>query len=123
MLPIPSSGKRDWEDRARPVAAPSSPPSTPFPPPPHARPTPDVTLPPGMDDRRCRELFARYVKARQLVGEQTDDITYEKLVASLSKQASSIMAEHGARAVDFQVVVRGDRVVLKAKPLKGGTGK
>jgi hypothetical protein len=73
-----------------------------------------------MDDRECRELYARYLKARQLVGESNDDVTYERLVTSLSKQASAIMNQHSARGVQFHVVVRGDKVVLKAKPLKPG---
>lgn len=71
-----------------------------------------------MDDRQCRELYTRYLKARQLVGEKNDDVTYEKLVSSLGKQAAAIMSQHGARGVEFNVVVRGDKVVLKAKPLK-----
>jgi hypothetical protein len=75
---------------------------------------------PGMDDRQCRDLYARYLKARQLVGASNEDVTYEKLVSSLSKQATAIMSEHGARGVEFHVVVRGDKVVLKAKPLKSG---
>ena len=83
-----------------------------------AHPAPD--LPPGMDDRECRQLYARYLKARQLVGESNDDVTYERLVSSLSKQASAIMNQHSARGVQFHVVVRGDKVVLKAKPLKPG---
>jgi hypothetical protein len=84
--------------------------------PPAAAPAP----PPGMDDKQCRELYTRYLKARQLVGEKNEDVTYEKLVSSLNKQASAIMTQHGARGVEFHVVVRGDRVVLKAKPLKPG---
>ncbi|HTE50617.1 MAG TPA: MXAN_5187 C-terminal domain-containing protein [Kofleriaceae bacterium] len=81
-----------------------------------ARPAPP--LPPGMDDRQCRDLYSRYLKARQLVGEKNDDVTYEKLVSSLGKQAAAIMTEHGARGVEFHVVVRGDKVVLKARPIK-----
>ena len=73
-----------------------------------------------MDDKQCRELYSRYLKARTLVGEKNDDVTYEKLVSSLSKQATAIMTQHGARGVEFHVVVRGDKVVLKAKPIKTG---
>ena len=79
---------------------------------------PAPPLPPGMDDRQCRDLYSRYLKARQLVGEKNDDVTYEKLVSSLGKQAAAIMTEHGARGVEFHVVVRGDKVVLKARPIK-----
>jgi len=70
-----------------------------------------------MTEKQCRELHARYAKARELVGDKSD-VSYDKLLATLNKQAPAIMKEHGARAVDFQVVVRGDKVVLKAKPVK-----
>jgi hypothetical protein len=70
-----------------------------------------------MNEQQCRDLYARYVKAREMVG-QASDMSYEKLVSSLGKQAPAIMKEHGAKGVEFNVVVRGDKVVLKAKPQK-----
>ena len=84
-----------------------------------ARPAPHAppAIPPGMTEKQCRELHARYAKARELVGDRSE-VSYDKLVATLNKQAPAIMKEHGARGVDFQVVVRGDKVVLKAKPVK-----
>lgn len=74
-------------------------------------------IPPGMSEKQCRELHARYAKARELVGDRSD-VSYEKLLTTLNKQAPAIMKEHGAKGVDFQVVVRGDKVILKAKPVK-----
>ena len=70
-----------------------------------------------MTEKQCRELHARYTKARRLVGDPSE-VSYEKLLTTLGKQAPAIMKEHGAKGVDFQVVVRGDKVVLKAKPVK-----
>ncbi|HYU16896.1 MAG TPA: MXAN_5187 C-terminal domain-containing protein [Candidatus Acidoferrum sp.] len=112
----PAEPVRPAEPVARPVVSPVKTP----PPRPKAPPRPAVAPPPGMNDKQCRELYSRYVKARQLVGETTEDVTYEKLVSSLTKQADAIMSEHGAHGVEFNVVVRGDKVVLKAKPLKPG---
>ncbi len=94
----------------------------PTPPAPEApRPAPPrpaaAPVPPGMTEKQCRELHARYAKARALVGDRSD-VSYDKLLATLNKQAPAIMKEHGARGVDFQVVVRGDKVILKAKPVK-----
>jgi hypothetical protein len=74
-------------------------------------------MPPGMSEKQCRELHARYTKARELVGDRSE-VSYDKLLATLNKQAPAIMKEHGAKGVDFQVVVRGDKVILKAKPVK-----
>lgn len=71
-----------------------------------------------MDEKQCRDLYTRYIKAKKLVGEKTDGISYDKLVSSLGKQAPSIMKQHGARGVQYSVVVRGEKVILKAKPIK-----
>jgi hypothetical protein len=70
-----------------------------------------------MSEQQARELYARYNKARQIVGDRSD-VSYDKLMSSLGKQAPAIMKQHGARSVEWQVVVRGDKVVLKAKPVK-----
>jgi hypothetical protein len=71
-----------------------------------------------MSEKETRELYDRYVQARKLVGESTANLTYEKLVKQLDKQASQIMAQHAARAVEFSVVLKDDKVILKAKPRK-----
>jgi hypothetical protein len=74
--------------------------------------------PPGMSEADADKLFKRYVKAKKLVGEQTTGVTYDRLMRSLNKQAPKILKDHNANGVDFEVVVRGERVVLKAKPKK-----
>jgi hypothetical protein len=93
--PIPSAAQK-----------PPAPPAAAAPPP-----------PPGMSEAQARELHARYVKARQMVGEK-EPVAYDKLMATLGKQAPTIMKEHGAKGVEYQVVVRGEKVILKAKPIK-----
>jgi hypothetical protein len=74
--------------------------------------------PPGMSESDGRKLYDRYVKAKKLVGEKTDGLSYDKLMKSLSKKAPAIMSKHKASGVDFNVVVKDDRVILKAKPKK-----
>lgn len=76
------------------------------------------SLPPGMSEEKSRQLYQRYKKARKLVGGRTDDMSYEKLMGQLRKQAPKIMEQHRAKAIDFNVVIKGDKVVLKAKPKK-----
>ncbi len=80
-------------------------------PPPAGKPPP-----PGMTERQSRDLYNRYVQARKLVGERTDNLSYDKLMSTLNKQAPKIMQQHRAKGVEFNVVVKGDKVVLKAKP-------
>ena len=113
---------------APPARKKAAPPPTPKPPPPRQRARPAAKPaanppPPGLDQNQSRQLFDKYVKARQLVGERTDNVSYDKLMRSLNKQAPTIMKKHGAKGVDWKVVIKGDKVVLKAKPIKGGDGK
>ncbi|HTM22903.1 MAG TPA: MXAN_5187 C-terminal domain-containing protein [Kofleriaceae bacterium] len=99
---------------------PPRPPPPPPPPKPPAPPPPPRKLgpPPGMSEQQARDLHARYVQARKLVGEKTDDVTYDRLMATLHKQAPKIMADHKASGVEFNVVIKDDKVILKAKPKK-----
>ena len=100
--PLPAPGSRS----AKPVAAKPQ------------RPRPSKNAPPGMTAAQTRALFQRYIAARKKTGERTDNITYDKLVSTLSRQAPKIMKKHGVAAVDFSVSIKGDQVVLKAKPKK-----
>ncbi|MCL4224199.1 MAG: hypothetical protein KJZ91_06935 [Myxococcales bacterium] len=71
---------------------------------------------PGMSEADTRALYARYIKARQVVGEKTDPMSYDKLVRTLSSQAPKILEQHKAAGVEFNVVIKDNKVVLKAKP-------
>ena len=71
-----------------------------------------------MSVSESQALYSRYKKARELVGENTSNLSYNRLMSSLNKQAPKILKDHKASGVSFDVVVKGDRVVLKAKPKK-----
>ncbi len=71
-----------------------------------------------MTEDAGRDLFSRYVQAKKVVGEPTDSLTYESVMSSLARQAPKIMATHNAKAVQFGVVIRDGKVVLKATPKK-----
>lgn len=74
--------------------------------------------PPGMTEDESRKLYRRYVQARKLVGERTDNLSYDRLMRTLNRQAPQIMQQHQATGVQFGIVIKGDKVVLKAKPKK-----
>lgn len=110
-----------------PAAKPPPRPAAARPPPPARRPAPrprarartadpSAPPPPGMSESQARELYKSYVQARKLVGESTDKLSYGKLMNSLNKQAPKIMQQHKAKGVEFNVVVKDDKVILKAKP-------
>lgn len=73
-------------------------------------------MPPGVSQADVSALYDQYVKARSSVGEQSDARTYDRLMRTIEQQAPKIMQEHQAKGVEFQVVVKDNQVVLKAKP-------
>ena len=63
-----------------------------------------------------RTLYAKYVKAREMVGAKSDQGTYDKLIKTIQAQAPKIMQQFGSQGVEFGVVIKDQQVILKAKP-------
>jgi hypothetical protein len=89
------------------------------------RPTPNVPRPPagppqkpppGMTDADVNALHAKYIQAKQMVGEKVDPGSREKLLRTISQTAPKIMEQYKASGVDFSVVVKDNQVVIKAMP-------
>jgi hypothetical protein len=101
--------------------APPQRPSSPPPPrqtPPAGTPRPAAPLkpPPGMTEADVNALHAKYVQAKQAVGEKVDASSREKLLRTINQTAPKIMEQYKASGVDFSVVVKDNQVVIKAKP-------
>ena len=105
----------------RPAPAPRQPPPRPLraqtePDPPRAAPPPPARPPPGMTDADVNALYAKYVKAKEMVGEAAGPGAYGKLLKTINSQAPKIMEQYNAKGVDFQVVVKDNQVIIRAKP-------
>ena len=72
--------------------------------------------PPGMTDADVNALYAKYVKAKEMVGEDAGPGAYGKLLKTINSQAPKIMEQYKAKGVDFQVVVKVNQVIIRAKP-------
>ena len=72
--------------------------------------------PPGMTEADVNALHAKYVQAKQAVGEKVDASSREKLLRTINQTAPKIMEQYKASGVDFSVVVKDNQVVIKAKP-------
>ena len=81
-------------------------------PPPRPPPPPSI----GVSDESMRRLFHTYLKARQQCGESTVGITYEAVASKIRSQFPALMEKHNAKNVDFKVVIKGGRAILKAVP-------
>jgi hypothetical protein len=72
--------------------------------------------PAGMSDADVNALYAKYVKAKESVGEQAGPGAYGKLLKTINQQAPKIMEQYKAKGVDFSVVVKDNQVIIRAKP-------
>jgi hypothetical protein len=72
--------------------------------------------PPGMTDADVNALYAKYVKAKEMVGEKIGPGEHNKLLKTINAQAPRIMEQYKAKGVDFSVVVKDNQVIIRAKP-------
>jgi hypothetical protein len=94
---------------------PGATPARPMPRPETPKPEPNaVPPPPGMTEAETRVLYEQYRQARQLVG--GEDISYDRLKRKLNEQAPKLMEQYNAKGLQYDVVVKDDKVVLKATP-------
>jgi hypothetical protein len=108
--PLPPIRERSVTPPPFPVDAPRAPKPA-APPPPAFR---DVI--PGMNEGEMRALHKRYAAARK----STDgaDVSYDAMVASLKKQVPVLLDKHKCAGLNFDLTVRDNQVILKAKPKK-----
>jgi len=69
-----------------------------------------------MTDADVNALYAKYVQAKQMIGESVGPQGRTKLLKTISSQAPKIMAEYKAKGVEFSVVVKDKQVIIRAKP-------
>lgn len=71
---------------------------------------------PGRDQTAVKALYERFTEMRRQAGEGAVNYgAFEKLIG---QQASRLINEKGARAVDFRLEVKDGKVSLKAKPVR-----
>ncbi len=87
-------------------------PSTPTAPP--AAPEPAA----GVSDGQVRALYESLVAARKRTGEPTEGLTVEGLGKSLRRQVPVLLEKNGCRSVDFKIVIKDGKALLKALPRK-----
>lgn len=82
---------------------------------PQAMARPRASSADDLTEPKLRKLYETYVSARKRCGEGVD-LRYEDMAAALRKQVPRLISETGARSVEFKVVIRSGKTVLKALP-------
>jgi hypothetical protein len=67
-------------------------------------------------DAELRALYDRYIAAKKQCNEDVSRLTYEAVAKSIAKQVPALMTQYKAKTVEFKVVVKDGRAVLKAIP-------
>ncbi|WP_437590578.1 MXAN_5187 C-terminal domain-containing protein [Sorangium sp. So ce1000] len=82
-----------------------------------ARPAPPPQRSAARDDelpeQRLRQIYAKYVETKRAARESTAGVTYERLAESLRAQAAKLRATNPAKSVDYDVVVKDGKTLLK----------
>jgi hypothetical protein len=72
---------------------------------------------PSADTDAVRALFDRFLEARKQAGENAA-VKFESFQKIIGQQATRILNEKGASAVDFRLETKDGKVSLKAKPVR-----
>ncbi|MBK6847236.1 MAG: hypothetical protein IPG96_06715 [Proteobacteria bacterium] len=88
-------------------------------PPPAATPAPPAAGPPpaahaDLDEQHLQSLFRRFQRAKEACGQDPSTVRYDALVRSVRQQLPQLRERHPGREIEFQVVVREGKVVLRA---------
>ena len=77
---------------------------------------PAAAAPPEISDDKLRRLYDTYLTARQRCGEPTNGISFESVASRIRAQVPQLMEKHKAKNIEFKVVIKGGKAILKAVP-------
>ncbi len=75
------------------------------------------TVPPGgLSDQKIKAIYDAYVMAKRRCGEDTSKLSLNAVADTLKKQVPALMKQHQAKSVEFKVVIKDGKAVLRALP-------
>lgn len=69
----------------------------------------------GMTESDLQSLYRRFIRAKEMCGEETTAIKYENLMQSIARQLPKIATQNKGRQVMFQVVIRDGHAILRTQ--------
>jgi len=70
----------------------------------------------GLSDTKIKAIYDAYLMAKKRCGEDTRAVTLDSVASSLKKQVPELMKQHNAKSVEFKVVIKDGKAVLRALP-------
>jgi hypothetical protein len=71
---------------------------------------------PSISEANLRRLYDTYLVARKRCGESTDGLTFDSMASRIRSQVPELIQKHKARNIEFKVVIKGGKAILKAVP-------
>jgi hypothetical protein len=70
----------------------------------------------GLSDAQIKNIYDAYLTAKRRCGEDTSSLTLVSVAATLRKQLPALMKANRASSVEFRVVIKDGKAVLRAVP-------
>jgi hypothetical protein len=80
------------------------------------KPVAPASAPVALSEAKIKAVYDAYVSAKQRCGEDTRSITFESVATTLKKQVPELMRQHNAKSVEFKVIIKEGKAVLRALP-------
>ena len=69
-----------------------------------------------LSDDKLRKLYDTWMVARQRTGESVNNMNYDSIAEKIRAQVPSLIQKHKAKSIEFKVVIKGGKAILKAIP-------
>lgn len=70
----------------------------------------------GLSEQKIKAIYDAYVMAKKRCNEDTSKITLDAVANTLKKQVPDLLKQHKASSVDFKVVIKDGKAILRALP-------
>jgi hypothetical protein len=104
--------EQNTQDQQTEGTAPSPPPPASLPGSPSGRTSPTSNI----NEQQVGAIYNAYISAKQRCKESTKGFTKEAVASSLRKQVPAIMKKYNCKSVEFKVVIKSGKAILKAVP-------
>ena len=71
---------------------------------------------PAISDANLRRLYDTYLVAKKRCGESVAGMTFDSIASRIRAQVPELMQKHKAKNIEFKVVIKGGKAILKAVP-------
>jgi hypothetical protein len=77
---------------------------------------PSAAPPNPLSETKLRAIYDAYVTAKKRCNEDVSKLTYESVANTLKQQVPVLIKQHKAKSVEFKVVIKDGKAVLRALP-------